>query len=249
MDTLFLQALTVDVIWRHNTVEIVMQRIKNDPSIILLVLVNCIPVAGVSMLEWKARDILFIYWIENLVIGFYNVLRMALVRSPSSGARLGKIFMILFFCFHFGIFCGGHGLFLLMLTSMTEGGSMNHMASIFPHDGGAGPLVFIYMLIGVVGSIFALQPEGMLWVTVGLFASHGVSFVHNYIVREEYTHLTVSTLMRRPYSRIVLLHVAIIAGAVPTMMLGSPIGLLYVLVALKIGIDIYLHNKSHEAAS
>ena len=223
-----------------------MQRIKNDPSIILLVLVNCIPVVGVSLLEWQTRDILFIYWIENLVIGFYNILRMALVRSPSSGARVGKIFMILFFCFHFGSFCGGHGLFLLMLTSMTDGGSMNYMASIFSHGGGVGPLVFIDMLFGVVGTIFALQPEGMLWVTIGLLVSHGVSFVHNYIIRKEYTHLTMSTLMKRPYSRIVLLHVAIIAGAVPTMVLGSPIGLLYVLVALKIGIDIHLHNKSYK---
>ena len=53
--------------------------------------------------------------------------------------------------------------------------------------------------------------------------------------------------MSRPYTRIVLLHVAIIAGGVPIMMLGSPVPLLCILVILKIGMDVWLHIKSHRA--
>ena len=44
--------------------------------------------------------------------------------------------------------------------------------------------------------------------------------------------------MMRPYKRIVLMHVAIIAGGVPIMMLGSPVPLLCILVFLKIGMDV-----------
>ncbi len=40
---------------------------------------------------------------------------------------------------------------------------------------------------------------------------------------------------------------AIIAGGVPIMMLGSPVPLLCFLIILKIGMDIWLHSKSHKA--
>lgn len=53
--------------------------------------------------------------------------------------------------------------------------------------------------------------------------------------------------MSRPYTRIALLQVAIIAGGVPIMMLGSPVPLLCILVILKIGMDVWLHARSHRA--
>ena len=81
---------------------------------------------------------------------------------------------------------------------------------------------------------------------MGLMVSHGISFVHNYILQKEYVSFTIKKLMNQPYKRIVLLHVAIIAGGVPIMLLDSPIPLLCILVLLKIFIDIRLHTKSHE---
>ena len=55
--------------------------------------------------------------------------------------------------------------------------------------------------------------------------------------------------MNRPYKRVVLLHVAIIAGGMPIMMLDSPVPLLFILVLLKIYLDIRLHTKSHKTGS
>ncbi len=83
---------------------------------------------------------------------------------------------------------------------------------------------------------------------IGLFVSHGISFVRNYLSGKEYASQTMQRLMKQPYRRIVLLHVAIIAGGMPVMMLGSPIPLLFILVGLKIGLDIWLHTKEHSAA-
>ena len=56
-------------------------------------------------------------------------------------------------------------------------------------------------------------------------------------------------IMVRPYKRIMLMHVAIIIGAVLIMKLGSPVALLCVLVLLKIGLDTRMHIKSHRSAS
>ena len=56
-------------------------------------------------------------------------------------------------------------------------------------------------------------------------------------------------LMGQPYTRVVILHVAIIAGGVPIMLLGSPVPLLCILVLLKVGMDICLHMKEHKIAT
>jgi hypothetical protein len=52
--------------------------------------------------------------------------------------------------------------------------------------------------------------------------------------------------MHQPYQRIVAMHIAIIAAGVFVMKLNSPMPLLIILILLKIGIDLFLHNNSHK---
>jgi hypothetical protein len=61
----------------------------------------------------------------------------------------------------------------------------------------------------------------------------------------EYVGLKTGRIMTAPYGRILVLHIAIIAGGFLVITLGSPVGLLLALVALKIGMDIMLHRRSH----
>jgi hypothetical protein len=68
-------------------------------------------------------------------------------------------------------------------------------------------------------------------------------------LEQEYRTLNINEIMMRPYKRIVLMHVAIIAGGVFIMKMGSPVGLLCVFIFLKIGMDIWLHVKSHKTVS
>jgi len=46
---------------------------------------------------------------------------------------------------------------------------------------------------------------------------------------------------------VTVLHIAVIVGGFLVIRLGSPLGLLLALVALKTGMDIILHNRSHRA--
>ena len=55
--------------------------------------------------------------------------------------------------------------------------------------------------------------------------------------------------MGAPYARVVVMHVAIIAGGFLTMVFGSPAALLFVLVVLKTIIDVELHLREHRAKS
>jgi hypothetical protein len=215
--------------------------------VIALVAVNILPLIGVIWLDWDAMVIILLYWCENIVLGVYNILKMALLPVDHPIEHAGKAFGALFFSIHFGGFCAVHGVFLLVFLNMKNGDvASGVMDGVFPDGTWLGPLVFLQLLFGVVSSLWKCHPDGMGWLVLCLFISHGISFVQNYILKKEYKSMNMQKLMNQPYKRIVILHLAIIAGAAPIMALGSPVFLLMLLVAGKIWLDIWLHLKEHK---
>jgi hypothetical protein len=104
------------------------------------------------------------------------------------------------------------------------------------------------MLFHVIRQAYSVMSPHMKGALLALFLSHGVSFVHNYLLKGEFAKASPQKLMISPYSRIVVMHVAIIAGAFLTMALGSPLGVLAVLIVLKTAIDVKLHLWEHKKA-
>lgn len=220
------------------------------PSAWVLICVNLGLIAGVIVWDWQVFDIVFLYWVENLVIGGINVLKMAVANpddeslttlaestKPGTGpdsdkktrssiskaalARAGGVFkttFIVFFIIHYGMFCYGHGVFVI---SMFGDGSL-----------ASGDSVRTDMLNGTM--LFAI---GLL------AASHLFSFFRNFIAGGEYRRTHPTTLMTRPYGRIVALHITIILGAFLTMAFDSPLGLLVILIVLKTLVDLAMHES------
>lgn len=213
-----------------------------DIPVISLLFANAIPVFGVLFLNWDAFYIVLLYWAENLVIGFYNVLKIAFAAVPNPIAHAGKLFLIPFFIIHYGGFTAIHGFFVLALFHKGQGPSM---------EGVNWPcfLVFVQILLNVIKYMYSVVPMQVRLAVLALFASHGVSFVQNYLIKGEYKTAKPDKLMSSPYGRIFVMHVAIIAGGFLTMALGSPVLLLVVLVILKIFLDINLHNREHKKAA
>ena len=209
-------------------------------SLLALVAVNLLPLIAVFVFGWDAGTIVLLYWAENLVIGGYTILRLALVRMPVSLFHVGKLFAIPFFALHFGGFCAVHGLFLMAFFQLGGGPD-----ALFPETTSAGLFVFFELLVSVLRGLWRDPPPGFLWPVLGLFASHGISFVQNFLLGGEREVLTIGKLMSQPYKRIVFLHIAILAGGVPVLLLDSPVALLIILVLLKIVLDITLHTREH----
>lgn len=218
-----------------------MKLAKTKFSILALIAGNLVPVAGILFLGWDAAALLLLYWAENIVIGFYTALKMACLKVER-GQDLAKLFFVPFFMLHFGGFCALHGLFIMAFLKIGGGPGSFFTGSALNWP---GPLVFIQLLVGVIAHLMDNLPQGLEWPLVGLLASHGVSFFQNFILGGEYASMNIQQVMMQPYKRIVLLHVTIIAGGLPVMMLGSPAWMLFAMVALKIGMDIHLHVKSH----
>ena len=217
-----------------------LQKEKDRLSLLALIGANLIPLAGVFFFGWDVTFIVLLYWIENLIAGFYNILKMAFLKTVHGVENLGKIFIILFFCVHYGGFCAGHGFFIIHFFNIGTEASPSVSGSDW-----WGPLIFIQLLFSLINKIWASRPPEMIWAVIGLFISHGISFVENYILHQEYKTITLKKLMHQPYQRIVVMHIAIIAGGIFVMKLHSPLPLLIILILLKIFFDLYLHKKSH----
>jgi hypothetical protein len=108
-----------------------------------------------------------------------------------------------------------------------------------------GPLVLIEELYNLITRILSVAQQDVLWVLLAMLLSHGASFLLLFIGQGEYRETTPSKLMQAPYKRVAILHVAVILGAFLVIRMGSPIGLLLALVALKTGMDIILHIRAH----
>ncbi|MEJ0022031.1 MAG: DUF6498-containing protein [Alphaproteobacteria bacterium] len=76
-------------------------------------IVNLIPVLGVLFGGWSAFALLLLYWLENVVIGVFNIARMiAAGVAKGPGGIAACLFVVPFFAFHYGMFCLVHGIFV-----------------------------------------------------------------------------------------------------------------------------------------
>jgi hypothetical protein len=200
--------------------------LRVSPSALALVAANLVPLAGVVLFGWTVFATLLLFWVENVIVGAFNVLRM-LVAQPQIGAMwAAKLFMIPFFTFHYGMFATVHGVFVLTLF----GGG-------FTGRGFPTPATFAH----------AVQVAGVAPAAWGLALSHAVSFAFNYIGTGQYKSALVPALMFRPYGRVMVLHVVILGGGFLVAMFGSPLIPLALLVVLKIGLDLFGHLREHVA--
>jgi hypothetical protein len=191
----------------------------------VLVAANLVPLAGVLFWDWNVFALILLFWMENVVVGALFALRMLCADPADAALRAGKLFLVPFFCFHYGMFTAVHGTFVFLLFS--SGG--------YPVDG-----------LQLLGPALRAAADYDLWLPIGaLAASHLFSFAWNYLYRGEFRRVRLSRLMVQPYGRVAVLHIAIIFGGIAAMALGSPVWALLVLLALKIGLDLKAHLKEH----
>ena len=202
---------------------------SRSSSIAILIALNALPIYGVISWGWQSFDLIFLYWLENLIIGVFTVLRM-LVRPYRHGVDLVlPLFFVPFFTMHYGIFCLVHGSFIFALFG-PDG---------FETGGLTGPLFNIWPV---------LHQNHLFWAAAGLLLLqlfdwlrdvrlHGLGFA------------SARDLMVAPYRRIVVLHITILASGFALGALGEPVAGLIILVVLKTVFDIYHWKKDEAGAS
>ena len=211
-------------------------------SVLFLIGVNMVPLLGVIFYGWNLFSIMFLYWFENGIIGFFNVLKISRASKPSSSTSnitingrpsnlSGAAFYVPFFAMHYGIFWVVHGVFVIVLFGLFGGQPF----------GGVGPPE-------IAGGFRGFEPGGVTIAALSLFLSHGVSFYVNFLKGEEYRNVSPDEQMFQPYGRVIALHITILGGGFLVGYLGTPLASLVLLVVLKTAIDIWAHLREHRKA-
>jgi hypothetical protein len=182
-------------------------------SVIVLILTNLVPIFGVIFLNWQVFIVMSIFWTENVVIGIFNVLKMAFAPSASTGKQGKKSTLIPFFCIHYGIFTLVHGVLVFAI-----------FGGIFEHDN---------LITGITDNYKILVNLQFAWAVLALAISHAVSYLVNYIAKGEWKKTTLEKLMVQPYIRVIILHITILFGGFLVMLLNSPVVGLVLLIILK----------------
>ena len=147
-----------------------------------------------------------------------------------------------FFMVHYGMFTAVHGVFLFAFFGKEHQIHTSHRET-WPCF-----LSVIQMLINTVSDAMKAVPAAVRFAVLSLFVSHGVSFVHNFLIKGEYARINPGVLMGQPYGRVVIMHITILFGGILFQVTGSPAALLIILIGLKTFIDIALHNAEHKKA-
>jgi len=195
--------------------------------IVALILANLLPVGGVLFFGWNVFQIVFLFWLENVMTGILTLLKMLVADPTSIRMWFNKIIMIPLFFFEYGMFTFVHGILVLALT-----------------------LVDNRTVTGdnwIPDALKTVMDPYLPWVAGMLLASHTFSFVWNYMGKGEYRKASLENLMNRSFSRVVVLHLTVLFGGSLMVVLKAPVAFLLPLVAIKIILDIGRHIHQHAA--
>ena len=190
------------------------------PSLLALVLANAFPIVGVLFLGWTVFPLVLLYWLENVVVGAFNVARLLLAQPREPVYWTVKLFLIPFFVVHFGMFTYIHGVLVLALFGPKGTRPFELLETVPP----------------------AIRANHLGWAVASLMVSHGLSFYWNYLRNGEYQRASLNALMMQPYSRVVVLHLTVLFGGWLVMAIGSPLPALVLLAAVKTAADLRSHK-------
>lgn len=190
-------------------------------TIPLIILANLIPIYFVFKGTISVPEIMFLYWLESLVIYVSSFFKIAQARragpedpgynTPNHANNSSPLSMAGFFMIHYGMFMLAHWFFIARF--------------------------FTGSLVELVSGTFPIL--------IGLIISHSISY---FIYTGENRQKTVSELMFRPYGRVILMHLLVVFGGAILIQSNANLGYLILLILGKILFDILGHIWEHHNA-
>lgn len=190
------------------------------------------------------------YFLETLIIGIFNVVRMAIIAvfSPAAGTgpeimsslqkergtplqKQSNLFLILFFIMHFGIF------YFVQLGLLI--GSANMTDRDFPGNEGFFPNPYTFFRA-------ALSDQGA-YILAGILVVQVFSLVYSFLIKGEYKVMNCISQGIQPYGRIILQQFVVLIGGFMIIIFQSAMVFSVLLIILKTFIDAWAQNKHNRA--
>jgi hypothetical protein len=213
-----------------------------DPSSLILIAANLVPLAGVLFWGWDAFVLLVLYWFETAIIGFWTLARVATAPRGSLGEisihgstrTASPLGLALFFVLHAGIFMGVHFGFLWTLFAGDWAarihGVRDFADKLIVETGLWVPLLVLFVARGIVFFYALIGAHLRAWLS-----PHRAAAKTSVPASEG----SVGVVLGGFYARIIVMHLAILFGGFLSFF-GS-IAPLLILVAIKTVIDLGMH--------
>jgi hypothetical protein len=206
-------------------VQRLLRHIWTDLSAWTLVLTNIITILAAYLEHWPFSTIIWVYWCQILIIGFFAFVRtIALTDFSLTGVERIRLRFTLKGKLRAGV------IFLAHFTVVQ--------------------LCVTFVLWLVVGPITSVNGTILLFTALMFFSNHLFSYIYNK-KRERVVYKNLGFAVLRPYLRMLPLFVAFLfAGIIIASLFLSrgaklePVGYL-VLFVLKTGADVIAHNLEH----
>lgn len=193
-----------------------------------IIAANLVPLYGVLFLDWSAASMFLVYCMETLIVGLFNVIKMAIVNifAPKDDntvyfndkKHVGRWYLVFFFIIHYG-------LFVFIQTQ------------IFFH---AGNLIEDNsFIVGYSKVIDHLGPDGRLVLLV-FICSYALQTIYSFLIGGQYRSISLGRLMFQPYARILIQQFVVILGSM-FLTLGGGKFFMVVFVIIKIIFEVYIN--------
>lgn len=233
-------------------------------TVALLLTVNAVPLVALLNGEWGAGDVLIAYWLENVAVGVWSLVKILTVAGPQVVGSGGSASV----SSPDGRFAGAPAPGRMAIV---VNGAPLQVPAVVVRVLTGGFFTFHYGLFTVVHGVFtfalARRTEvtgsfrGFALMFLVLLASHGLSTGIYWFAKGERWRTGIGSAMRQPYSRIVVLHLAVLGSAFLLFRGSGPdpstlwpaaatLGPGLVLIAIKVVVDVVAHLQTHrEVAS
>lgn len=199
-----------------------------DDLVKLALLVDAVPIFLALFAGWGSEELVLLYWAENVIIGLASIARLVWSGSIKAG-RIGfalGIGLAAFFTVHYGMFCFVHGVFVFTFAETVRFEPLETGEFI-------GPLALPAMVETIRGAF-----PGMT-LALGLASLYQlVALLRDYWLTKAHSFPDITEEMTAPYGRIVVLHIAIFAGAFAMAALGDPMVGVLGLITLRMGFSV-----------
>lgn len=192
--------------------------LKFDKSSYFLIFSNLFALLVAILGQWRLSDIMWVYWGQSIIIGFFNVKRILNLKqfstenfkindqpvAPTAGT---KRHVAIFFAVHYGFF---HFVYMIFLLA-----EWSHLSLL----DAAGVAVCVIMFI----------------------FNHRFSFKYN-LEQDLSRKPNIGRIMFFPYIRIIPMHLTIILGG---LLAGDSVSALILFLVLKTIADLIMHQIEH----
>lgn len=199
----------------------------NDPTTWSLLFTNLVVIFFAIIQKWNIFELMLIYWIQSVIIGIFNILRLMAIRNYTT-----------------------QGLSAIKGFKDTETPSLwlnLRIAGFFFLHYGTFHLVYFMFLVGFIHSKHvALDPKLLSLNAAMFFANHLYSFL--YYLKQDQQQTNIAKIFFFPYARIFPMHLTFVLGAVLIMNTQLSVYALLLFLSLKTAADLGMHIYQHLAS-